>query len=162
MSTDALVVLKDDHAEIKRLFRAFEKADGPKRRGELADQIIAKLQLHTEAENKVLYPAILKELPDLEDDILESFEEHHAVDLIIAEIQKLEPSAENFEARVTVLIENVEHHIGEEEDEWFPKVRKALGRDELLQEWGERMISMMQEAQAGLSADLTSEVNAPR
>src|SRR3954467_995004 len=149
MSTDALVVLKDDHAEVKRLFRAFEKTDDPAKQGELAEQMIAALQLHTEVENTILYPAILKTLPDLEDEILESYEEHHAVDLIIAEIQKLEPTAENFKARVTVLIENVEHHIGEEEDEWFPKVRKALGRDELLQEWGEQMLSKMQEARAG-------------
>jgi hemerythrin-like domain-containing protein len=162
MSTDALVVLKDDHAEVKRLFRAFEKADDPQQRGELVEQIIAKLKLHTEVENTILYPAIMKTLPDLKDEILESYEEHHAVDLIIAEIEKLEPTAENFEARVTVLIENVEHHIGEEEDEWFPKVRKALGRDELLQEWGEQMLSAMQEAQAGLTLDLTEEVNAPR
>ena len=162
MSTDALVVLKEDHAEVKRLFRAFEKADTPEQRGKLAEQMIAALQLHTEVENTILYPAILKTLPDLEDEILESYEEHHAVDLIIAEIQKLEPSAENFEARVTVLIENVEHHIGEEEDEWFPKVRKALGRDELLQEWGEQMLSKMQEARSGLTADLTEEVNSPR
>jgi hemerythrin-like domain-containing protein len=162
MSTDALVVLKDDHAAVKRLFRAFEKTDDPKRRGELANEMIAALQLHTEVENTILYPEILKTLPDLKDEILESYEEHHAVDMIIAEIQKLEPTAENFEARVTVLIENVEHHIGEEEDEWFPKVRKALGRDELLQEWGERMLSKMQEARAGLTVDLTEEVNAPR
>jgi len=162
MSTDALVVLKEDHAELKRLFRRFEKAGGPAERGELVEQIIAKLTLHTEVENTILYPEILKTLPDLKDEILESYEEHHAVDLIIDEIGKLEPSAENYEARVTVLIENVEHHIGEEEDEWFPKVRKALGRDELLQEWGERMISAMQSAQASLSVDLTEQVNAPR
>ncbi|MDQ1687670.1 MAG: hypothetical protein QOK42_645 [Frankiaceae bacterium] len=162
MSTDALVVLKEDHAEVKRLFRAFEKTDDAAKRGELAEQIIFKLKLHTEVENTILYPQILKTLPDLKDEILESYEEHHAVDLIIAEIEKLKPTAENFEARVTVLIENVEHHIGEEEDEWFPKVRKALGRDELLQEWGEQMISKMQEMQSGLTVDLTEEVNTPR
>ncbi|SBT39750.1 hemerythrin domain-containing protein [Micromonospora auratinigra] len=147
MSTDAIVLLKEDHKEMRRLFREFEKAqDGPaKRRQELLTEILAALTTHTYLENEVMYPEIRKLLPDLEDDILESHEEHHVADLLSAELAELDADDERLVAKTTVLIENVEHHVEEEEQEWFPKVREALGRNQL-QEIGERMIAMRPQA----------------
>ena len=63
--------------------------------------------------------------------MLESVEEHHVVAWLLSELRTLDPADETFDAKVTVLIENVRHHVEEEEQEWFPEVRKALGRNRL-------------------------------
>ncbi|MEO3778867.1 hemerythrin domain-containing protein [Micromonospora sp. B11E3] len=92
-----------------------------------------------------MYPEVRRLLPDLEDDILESYEEHHVADVLCAELAAMDADDEHFNAKTTVLIENVLHHVEEEEQEWFPKVRDALGRKEL-QEIGERMIALRRDA----------------
>ncbi|MFI2666289.1 hemerythrin domain-containing protein [Micromonospora carbonacea] len=147
MSTDAIVVLKEDHKEMRRLFRAFQDAqEGPaSQRQKLVGQILEALTVHTYLENEVMYPEVRKLLPDLEDDILESYEEHHVADLLCAELAAMDADDDHFNAKTTVLIENVEHHVEEEEQEWFPKVREALGRKQL-QEIGERMIALRPDA----------------
>ncbi|MFJ8687508.1 hemerythrin domain-containing protein [Micromonospora wenchangensis] len=147
MSTDAIVLLKEDHKEMRRLFREFEKAQGGpvSRRRKLVAEIVAALTTHTYLENEVMYPEVRKLLPDLEDDILESYEEHHVADVLCAELAAMDADDDHFVAKTTVLIENVEHHVEEEEQEWFPKVREALGRNQL-QEIGERMIALRPDA----------------
>jgi hemerythrin-like domain-containing protein len=140
MSTDAIVLLKKDHKEIKRLFSDFEKLGerAHKRKGQLVDKMIELLTVHTYLENEVLYPRVRELLPELEDDVLESYEEHHVADVLVVELAGLKPDAERFTAKTMVLIENVSHHIDEEEDEWFPKVREGLSR-KVLQEIGAEM-----------------------
>jgi hemerythrin-like domain-containing protein len=147
MSQDAIVILKNDHKEIKQLFRKFERAgDGADvTKAKLVDQILEALTVHTYIENEGMYPGIRDRVPDLEDDILESYEEHHVADVLCMEIAPLTPDSERFDAKVTVLIELVEHHIDEEEDEWFPKVREALGRKEL-QVLGEELERLKEKA----------------
>ncbi|MEU4379881.1 hemerythrin domain-containing protein [Micromonospora echinofusca] len=147
MSTDAIVVLKEDHKEMRRLFKAFQDAEeGPAaRRQKLVNEILEALTVHTYLENEVMYPEVRKLLPDLEDDILESYEEHHVADVLCAELFAMDAGDERFNAKTTVLIENVLHHVEEEEQEWFPKVREALGRKQL-QEIGERMIALRADA----------------
>jgi hemerythrin-like domain-containing protein len=147
MSTDAIVVLKEDHKEILRTFREFEKADksATAAKGRLVDQIIELLTVHTYIENEVMYPRVRELLPELEDDIDESYEEHHVADLLVVELAGMEPYAERFDAKAKVLIENVRHHIEEEEGEWFPKVREALGRKQL-QEIGAQMLEAKETA----------------
>ncbi|SIR71349.1 hemerythrin domain-containing protein [Micromonospora avicenniae] len=143
MSTDAIVLLKEDHKEMRRLFKAFQDAEeGPaSQRSKLVGQIIEALTVHTYLENEVMYPEIRRLVPDVEDDILESYEEHHVADVLCAELFAMDAEDEHFNAKTTVLIENVLHHVEEEEQEWFPKVRDALGRKEL-QEIGARMVEM--------------------
>ena len=116
-----------------------------KTKGKIVDKIIEALTVHTYIENEVMYPEIRKRVPDLEDDILESYEEHHVADVLVVELAALSPDNERFDAKTTVLIENVEHHIEEEEDEWFPKVREALSRKEL-REIGEEMLRRREKA----------------
>jgi hemerythrin-like domain-containing protein len=147
MSTDAIVLLKQDHKEIRRLFREFEKAgDGAeKRKGKLVDQILEALTVHTYLENECMYPRVRELLPDLEDDVLESYEEHHVADVLCAELAAMDPGDERFDAKTTVLIENVTHHIEEEEQDWFPQVRAGLSRKQL-QEIGARMIELRDKA----------------
>jgi hemerythrin-like domain-containing protein len=140
MSSDAIVLLKEDHKQIKRLFREFEQAgeNAFVTKGKIVDKIIEALTVHTYLENEVMYPEVRKLLPEVEDDVLESYEEHHVADVLVTELAAMEPDHERFTAKTTVLIESVEHHIEEEEDEWFPKVREGLGRKQL-QEIGARM-----------------------
>jgi len=99
-----------------------------KAKGELVRRIIELLTVHTYLENETMYPEVRRLLPDLEDDVFESYEEHHVADLLVMELVGMEPGADRFDAKVTVLIENVRHHVEEEEQEWFPQVREALGR----------------------------------
>jgi hemerythrin-like domain-containing protein len=140
MSTDAIVILKEDHKEIRRLFREFKQAgeNATVTKGKIVDKILEALTVHTYLENEVMYPEVRKLLPDLEDDVLESYEEHHVADVLCVELAAMKPDDERFDAKTTVLIENVEHHIEEEEQEWFPEVREGLGRKQL-QEIGARM-----------------------
>jgi hemerythrin superfamily protein len=147
VSTDAIVLLKQDHKEVKALFRQFQSAgkDAHKQKGQLVKKIIELLTVHTYIENEVMYPRVRALVPDLEDDILESYEEHHVADLLSMELWAMPETAEHFDAKTTVLIENVTHHIEEEEQEWFPKVREALGRKQL-QELGEQMLETKKKA----------------
>jgi hemerythrin-like domain-containing protein len=147
VSTDAIVLLKNDHDEIRKLFREFEGAgeNATVTKGKIVTKVIELLTVHTYIENEIMYPEVRKLLPDLEDDILESYEEHHVADVLVMELAAMEPDAERFDAKTTVLIESVEHHMEEEESAWFPKVRAGLGRNDL-QEMGARMIEMKKTA----------------
>jgi hemerythrin superfamily protein len=147
MTTDAIVLLKDDHKQIKKLFRDFEQAgdNAHVRKGQIVTKIIELLTMHTYIENEVMYPEVRKLVPDIEDDILESYEEHHVADVLAMELFAMKPDNDRFDAKTTVLIENVRHHIKEEEEEWFPKVREALGRNDL-NELGERMLEAKKKA----------------
>jgi hemerythrin-like domain-containing protein len=147
MSTDAIVLLKDEHHQIRKAFRAFEDAGerAEARKGQLVDRIIELLTVHTYIENEVMYPRVRDLLPDLEDDVLESYEEHHVADVLVMELAAMKPSNERFDAKTTVLIESVEHHMEEEEKVWFPQVREGLGRKQL-QEIGAEMIEKRKKA----------------
>lgn len=147
MTTDAIVLLREDHKEIRKLFRDFEKAgDGAHAaKGRLVDKIIEALTVHTYLENECMYPTVRKLVPELEDDILESYEEHHVADVLVMELAAMKPEDERFTAKATVLIESVDHHIDEEEGAWFPKVREQLGRKQL-QEIGAQMIELRKTA----------------
>jgi hemerythrin-like domain-containing protein len=147
MSTDAIVLLKEDHQEVKKLFRKFENAGENARveKGELVKRMIELLTVHTYLENEIMYPEVRKLVPDVEDDILESYEEHHVADVLCMELFMMKPDNERFDAKTTVLIESVEHHIKEEEEEWFPKVRAALGRNQL-SDLGARMLEARKKA----------------
>jgi hemerythrin superfamily protein len=137
---DAIVLLKDDHKTVEKLFKEFEGAGerAYKKKRDLVDQIIEELTVHAHIEEQIFYPAARESVPETSDHILESVEEHHVVVWMLSELVELDPQDERFDAKVTVLIENVRHHVKEEEEEWFPEVREAMGRKRL-QELGEEM-----------------------
>jgi hemerythrin-like domain-containing protein len=147
MSTDAIVLLKNDHKEIRKVFRDFQKAgdNAVATKGKLVDRMIELLTVHTYIENEVMYPRVRALLPEVEDDVLESYEEHHVADVLVMELSTMKPDHERFTAKTTVLIENVDHHIDEEEKEWFPKVREGLGR-KALQDLGAEMLEAKKRA----------------
>jgi hemerythrin-like domain-containing protein len=147
MSSDAIVLLKADHKEVKSVFKQFQQAgeDATAKKGDLVKKMIELLTVHTYLENELIYPEVRRHLPDLEDDVLESYEEHHVADVLCLELSTMSADHERFDAKTTVLIENVLHHIEEEEQEWFPQVRKGMSRKQLA-ELGERMQEMRQTA----------------
>lgn len=142
MSNDAIVLLKEDHKTVEKLFKQFENAgeNAKAEKRKLVDAMIKELTTHTYIEEEIFYPAARAAVPETKDHVLESVEEHHVVVWMLSELSKMDPSDESFDAKVTVLTENVRHHVEEEEKEWFPEVRKTMGRKEL-QELGERMIA---------------------
>ncbi|MBV8559710.1 MAG: hemerythrin domain-containing protein [Acidimicrobiia bacterium] len=130
---DAVTLLRNDHKTVEALFKRFEKA-GPnahKTKGDLVDKIVEELSIHAAIEEQVLYPAAREAVPEASDDVLESLEEHHIVKWVLSELDGMDPTDERFQAKVTVLIENVRHHVEEEEGELFPELRKAMKRKEL-------------------------------
>ncbi len=125
---DALALLKEDHRTAEALFRRFERAGqrAHKQKRRLVDQIIRELSVHADIEEQVFYPAVRERVQAADDEVLESLEEHHIVKWTLSELEDMDPTDERFDAKVRVLIENVRHHMKEEESEMFPRVRAAV------------------------------------
>lgn len=147
---DAIALLKADHKVVESLFRQFEKTSDSAHaeRRQLADEVIRELTTHAFIEETIFYPAAREAAPDTGEHVLESVEEHHVVAWMLSELRSTDASDERFGPKMMVLMENVRHHVQEEEKEWFPEVRKAMGRA-MLRELGERM----QAAKAKAPAD---------
>jgi hemerythrin superfamily protein len=128
---DAITLLKQDHKAVEKLFKQFEKAKQPAQQRNIADKVVKELSIHAAIEEMLFYPAVRDRVPDTEETVLESLEEHHIVKWVLSELEDMKPDHERFKAKMTVLIENVRHHVEEEESELFPQVRKAVGRKEL-------------------------------
>ncbi len=145
---DGIVLLKDDHKTVNGLFKEFEKTHDtatPSAKRALVNKIIKELVTHAYIEETIFYPAARAGAPDTTEHVLESVEEHHVVAWLLSELSTADPRDETFDAKVTVLIENVRHHVEEEEKDWFPEVRKALGRNRLV-ELGEQMAAAKADA----------------
>src|SRR4249920_3880198 len=121
---DAIVLLKDDHKTVEKLFKQFEKAgDGAHvTKQKIVGQIIEELTAHAFIEETIFYPAARAAVPDTTSHVLESVEEHHVVVWMLSELSNLDVHDERFDAKVSVLMENVRHHVKEEEQDWFPQV----------------------------------------
>ena len=130
---DAITLLRNDHKTVEQLFKRFEKAGDRAyvEKRQIVDRIIEELSVHAAIEEQLFYPVARATVADTEDIALESLEEHHIVKWLLSELTDLDPAAERFDAKVTVLMENVRHHVEEEQDEFFPKVRQGLSRTQL-------------------------------
>ena len=148
---DVLQLLKEDHDKIKKILTHLESTTdrGVKTREEFYTKVRAELQVHEAIEEEILYPA-LKEHPKAKDLVLEAYEEHNVVDMVIAEIDALPYDDETWGAKLTVMRENIEHHIGEEESEMFEQCRSVFDRDELA-ELGHRMEARKEELQRAMA-----------
>ena len=130
---DAIVILKADHDKVKDLFDSFKKTDSMSEKKRLATEAITELRIHATIEEELFYPA-LRGKQEVDQDLLnESDEEHHVAKLLIGELITM-TTEDHFVAKFTVLAENIEHHVKEEENDLFPQARKtdidfvALGR----------------------------------
>jgi hemerythrin superfamily protein len=150
--TDATVLLQRDHADVRKLFREYEKLadrDGEAgERRELATQICAMLTVHATIEEEIFYPAA-REAKVEEDMVDEAEVEHASAKDLIAQIQSMSPDDELYDAKVKVLGEYVNHHVEEEEGEMFPKCRRAkMDLAGLAEQLAERRSELMAEMPA--------------
>jgi hemerythrin superfamily protein len=143
---DAITLLREDHDNVRKLFTKFEgagdRAHAEKRR--IVDKIIEELTVHAFIEEELFYPTVKGlESPgngeSPQELVKEAEEEHAQVKLLLGELETMSPEEEYFDAKVTVVIDDVRHHAEEEEQEMFPKVREAMGRNDL-QDLGQRML----------------------
>ena len=122
---DAIAMLKDDHEKVKKLFDQFEKADNKAEKMKIAAEAIQDLKVHATIEENYFYPAVRQEIDDKEGIMDEADEEHHVAKVLIAELDKMTGNEDHWEAKFTVLAENIRHHIKEEESEMLPEARKT-------------------------------------
>ena len=151
---DALELLTADHNRVRGLFSRFQAAEGENdaQAARLAEKIFEELEVHTKIEEELVYPAVTKLADEIHELVTEGLEEHHVVDELMAEAKGLSPSDEQWAAKMKVLIENVEHHAEEEEQEMFPMVRKAMG-DDARADLGQRLEAMKANLGAPTAAD---------
>jgi hypothetical protein len=121
---DGVSDLMADHRAVEKLFKAFEEAGGESEKQKLALQICNELKVHTQIEEEIFYPAS-REFLEEDDMVNEAIVEHAAAKDLIAQIEGMDPSDEMFDAKVKVLQEQIEHHVEEEETEFFPECRKS-------------------------------------
>ena len=150
-SQDAIALLKEDHRKVEELFEQFEKASGDGRKEKLALEICKELTIHTIIEEEIFYPALEGKAD--EDLLKESFVEHDAAKVLIAEIEAGGPSDEFYDAKVKVLSEEIEHHVEEEEKPKEGLFAQAREADVDLAELGERMASRKEELQAQFKSE---------
>jgi hemerythrin-like domain-containing protein len=148
---DAIAMLKSDHDNVKKLLTELESTTerGVKTRTELFATIKGELTVHEIIEEEIFYPE-LKAHPKAEDIVLEGYEEHHVVDLLMGELEALDVSDETWGAKAIVMKENIEHHIDEEEGEMFKTARQVFDQPEL-DDLGRRMAERKASAQRELN-----------
>ncbi|MDB5937043.1 MAG: hemerythrin [Massilia sp.] len=125
--TDAISMLTAEHREVSAMFKQYEelgdRAKASKKK--LADQICTALTLHTSIEEEIFYPALREKSKEAADILDEALVEHAGAKDLIAQLQEMDPEDDLYDAKVKVLGEQVEHHVGEEEKEMFPVAKKA-------------------------------------
>ena len=146
---DALTLLEQDHQKVKKLMGEIEKTTerGVKTREQLFNKLVEELTVHEKIEEQIFYPAVKERATSkkLEELVTESYEEHHFVDMVKAEIEKTPFESEEWAAKFKVMMENISHHAFEEEEgKMFPKVRRAFKKDEL-EDLGTRMAELKEQ-----------------
>lgn len=151
---NALDLLKQDHDKLKELLNQLEqvKEDNPDDRESLFALVRRDLTVHEIIEEEILYPAF-EEQSKLKDIVLEAFEEHHFADTVVEEIDGVPPEDETWGAKLTVLKENIEHHIEEEEGEMFKTARELFSEEEL-NKLGERLEARKRQVENKSAEDL--------
>jgi hemerythrin-like domain-containing protein len=125
---DAIALLKDDHKTVSGLFAQFDKLvgkSGGAKKLKLARKICRELKVHTQIEEEIFYPAVNAVLPKEQDLLDEAQVEHDGAKSLIKQLDSMEPGDDRFDAKVTVLAEYIKHHVKEEHEDMFPKVRKT-------------------------------------
>lgn len=121
---DAVALLKADHREVEGWFSQFEKAKSEAEKAELVQKILLALKVHTQLEEELVYPPSREVVKD--DELVdEAIVEHDAAKKLMAEIEEMEPADDMYDAKVKVLSEQIEHHVEEEEKEYFPQLQKS-------------------------------------
>lgn len=126
---DAIKLLEQQHREVEDLFEDYEGAEGSGQKRGVFARIADNLAAHATIEEKIFYPSVY--VGELKDKLREAVEEHLAAKRIIADLLDMDPNEANFDAKVKVLQEQIEHHVEEEEGDLFLKVRANFAAQEL-------------------------------
>lgn len=155
MTENAITLLTQDHRAVEKLFRQYEAlGDGlDDGRETLVAQITHELSVHAEIEEVVFYPSVRAIGEKVKDEVLEAIEEHRVIKTAIARLRTMTPADESFDATVKVLMEQVKHHVKEEEEEMFPRVRRHVEESALL-ELGDAL-TQAKELQAAAGGEYT-------
>jgi hemerythrin superfamily protein len=121
----ATEMIRQDHKKVEGLFNKFEQTQGADAKRRLAENAMAELEVHAALEEEIFYPAVEREVEDAASMISEAREEHQTVKQLIAELKGMEETDEEFESQFSELVENVQHHVEEEENEMLPKVEES-------------------------------------
>jgi transcriptional regulator of met regulon len=155
-------MLKKDHKKVSALFSKWEESDDDKECAELMQQAILELKVHSAVEEELFYPEARKSLEDEGEIIDEAEEEHHVVKMLIEEIEDIGMDDERAHAKFKVLVENVRHHVKEEEGEMFPKIEDEDLNKELVDQMWERKQELMSEMGAEMGMPLPMEGDVSR
>lgn len=140
---NGLELLKEDHKRVQTLFDQVKATENEKQHKQLFKKIKTELDTHTYIEEKVLYP-MLKKYEEFKEQALEAIEEHLQVKTLLRSLERLSEGTERFDAKLMVLIGDVEHHVEEEEQEIFPKIEKQFSQEQL-EEMGQELESAKKE-----------------
>ncbi len=143
---DAIELLESQHEEVMDLFEQIEEAENEKDKLALFQQLADALAAHATIEEKILYPAAYT--GEAKEMLEEAVEEHLAAKRTIADLLKMQPSDDQFDAKVKVLKEQIEHHVDEEENELFEAMREQMSEQEL-SVYGSQMEQMYMELMQG-------------
>lgn len=132
---DAIALLKADHAAVKKLFEREQKlAKNNAAKVHTFIEIKAALEVHATIEEEIFYPAVKKSRSEhVKDEVREGYEEHKQIKSLLAQIAGITPADETYDVKIKVLMEDVEHHVKDEEGEMFPDARKFMGERRLLE-----------------------------
>ena len=144
---DAIQLLKDDHQKVEKIFSSMERKENRQR---LFVELDRELTVHATIEEQIFYPAA-REAEPTRDLVLESIEEHKQIKMVLADLEQTDKTTDEWGAALKVLKEDVMHHVGEEEDELFPKVKKILSKDQL-DDLGTRMEELKMQLMAAVKS----------
>ena len=145
---DPIQMLKEDHQKVKQLKQQFEQAENASEKKKIAQQALQELEIHAALEEEIFYPAVRKKAGDQgKEMMLEAEEEHHVVHVLVDELKEMRSVTDKYEAKFKVLMENVDHHVQEEESEMLPQARVLLAED------APRLAEQMQKRKEALLAE---------
>ena len=156
---NATQMIRQDHKKVEGLFKKFEQTQGSQAKRRLAENAMAELEVHAALEEEIFYPAVKKEVDDGSSMVQEAIEEHQTVKQLISKLKGMEEADEEFESQFSQLMENVQHHVEEEESEMLPKVEESeLDLNSLGQQMAQRKQQMQNGGRATKKASNASRV----
>jgi hemerythrin-like domain-containing protein len=128
-SEDAIAMLKEDHRRVRDLFQEYAAATDPRTKRELAEEVCTELEIHAQLEEQIFYLAVNEDSDEGPELVQEAIQEHQQVKDLIAALREMGPDNHDFDAKFRELMQNVEHHVEEEENQMFPLAEQELAED---------------------------------
>jgi hemerythrin-like domain-containing protein len=138
MAMDAVELIKQDHRTVDGLFKQFEGASSAAQKGNIVNQVIRELSIHAAIEEEILYPAVRDVLPDGDEMVGDFLEEHHEAKELLKKLDRMDAGDHEFDPTMRTLMQEIRHHVEEEEQDTLPKFKQRLDA-ESLREIGEEL-----------------------